>query len=117
MFTQVRDDCGLDQHSSSGGGGPDSGFVLKVEPIRFAKELASEYERNVSQVLGLSNWNDEAAIYSFEKVYSKLRWIHQVFGGRVKFNVFVTHLNRHHDPGVQRCVGWRENLRVTNAYR
>lgn len=29
--------------------------------------------------------------------------------GRVKFNVFVTHLNRHHDPGVQRCVGWREN--------
>lgn len=81
MFTQVRDDCGLDQHSSSGGGGPDSGFVLKVEPIRFAKELALEYERNVSQGLGLSNWNDEVAIYSFERVCSKLRWIHQVFGG------------------------------------
>lgn len=60
-----------------------------VEPTTFAKELAFEYERNVSQVWGLSNWRDEVAICSAGEVCIKLRWIHQEFGGHVKFDMFI----------------------------
>lgn len=70
----MRDDIGLYLLSSSGGGKMwlDSGFVLEVEPTRFAKGLALEYERKwgikaVSQVFDLRNWRSKVAIYSFGK--------------------------------------------------
>lgn len=83
-----------------------------MEPTTFAEELAFEYERNVSQVVGLSNWRDEVAICSVGEVCIKLRWTQQEFCGHVKFNMFILQSIREQDPGVQRCMRWREKLRV-----
>lgn len=85
-----------------------------IDPTRFAKELAFEYERNVSQVLGLSNWRDEAAIYSFGEVRSKLRWIHQEFGGMLSL-ICLLYIQIEIKILRLRDVWWREKLRVTSV--